>query len=161
MSQPRLIDQATLAALAAEAAQAPRLRKNQNFHADNADACHRLINALQPGTYIQPHRHLDAGKSESIIALAGSMGVLYFDEGGRIEQICVIAPGGAVVGVNVPAGTFHSLVALTPDCVFFESKAGPYAPLETAEKAAWAPAEGEPAVSAYLQHMLVHFNGLT
>ncbi|KAF0814244.1 hypothetical protein IGB42_01143 [Andreprevotia sp. IGB-42] len=159
MTDPLFIDQAMLARLGAEALQAPRLRKNRNFHTDNADPCHRLINALAPGTYVQPHCHLDASKAESIIALAGRIGVLYFDAAGRIGHSCVIEPGGDVVGVNIPAGVFHSVVALSDGCVFFESKAGPYQALGSGEKAHWAPAEGEASVGEYLQSMLAHFAG--
>ena len=36
------------------------------------------------------------------------------------------------------------------DSVFFEAKAGPYVAVHEAEKAAWAPAEGEPGMAAYL-----------
>ncbi|WP_035056869.1 WbuC family cupin fold metalloprotein [Andreprevotia chitinilytica] len=157
MSAPRLIDQNLLAELSREAAQSPRLRKNRNFHADNADACHRLLNALEPGTYVQPHRHLNPLKEETIIVLAGRVGVLFFDEAGQIDETCVIAAGGAVVGVNVPVGCFHSLVALEPGSVFFESKTGPYEALTDAEKATWAPAENQPETASYLDWMVSRF----
>ena len=54
----QLIGQHTLQALSAEAKTNPRLRKNLNFHANNEAQCHRLLNALEPGTYVQPHCHL-------------------------------------------------------------------------------------------------------
>jgi hypothetical protein len=52
--------------------------------------------------------------------------------------------------VNIPHGMYHTLVALEPGSVFFEAKAGPYAPLTSQEKAPWAPAEGELSASTYL-----------
>jgi hypothetical protein len=37
--------------------------------------------------------------------------------------------------------------------VFFEAKAGPYTPISDAERAVWAPREGEPQVAAYLRKL--------
>ena len=72
-----------LAEVSAEARESPRLRKNRNFHAME-DPVHRLVNALEPATYIRPHRHLDPAKCETAIALAGSIGVLVFDDAGEL-----------------------------------------------------------------------------
>ncbi len=157
MSDMVLIDQNMLAQLSAEAASAPRLRKNRNFHQANEDLCHRMLNALQPGTYVPPHRHLDAVKEETILALSGRFGCLVFDNDGKVVQSCELSPGGATMGINIKPGTFHSIVALEPNSVFFESKQGPYTPIAEAEKATWAPAEGQPECAAYLTFMLSHF----
>ncbi|MBB5193453.1 cupin fold WbuC family metalloprotein [Silvimonas terrae] len=157
MSDVLLIDQNMLGQLAAEAASAPRLRKNRNFHQSNEDLCHRMLNALQPGTYVQPHRHLDAVKEETILVLSGRFGCLVFDDNGKVVQACELSAGGAAMGINIKPGTFHSIVALAPNSVFFESKQGPYTPIAEAEKAAWAPAEGAPECAAYLTFMLSHF----
>ena len=54
-----LIDHALLTRLADEARQSPLLRKNHNFHGSDDDSCHRLLNAIEPASYIPPHRHLD------------------------------------------------------------------------------------------------------
>ena len=45
------IDSAMLDALGAEARRNPRLRKNRNFHAGESAVSHRLLNALEPGSY--------------------------------------------------------------------------------------------------------------
>ncbi|WP_432720044.1 WbuC family cupin fold metalloprotein [Jeongeupia wiesaeckerbachi] len=157
MTSPLFIDRSLLNELSAEAAQSPRLRKNRNFHTDNDDACHRLLNALEPGTYIQPHRHLAADKEETLIVLCGRVGVLLFDEAGAVTATRELVAGGETVGINVAPGVFHSLVALEAGSVFFESKAGPYAALSAAEKPAWAPAEGEAGVADFLAGMLARF----
>ncbi|STQ91893.1 WbuC family cupin fold metalloprotein [Iodobacter fluviatilis] len=152
-----LINKGTLADLSAAAKDSPRLRKNLNFHASNESACHRLLNALEPGTYVQPHRHSDVEKDETMIVLSGRFGVLIFDETGKITSQAVLAADGHL-GINIPAGAFHSMVALESGSVFFESKAGPYVPLSDSEKASWAPAEGEPGSEAYLTKMVACFN---
>lgn len=145
-----IIDTALFAQTARAAQESPRLRKNHNFHSDNNAACHRLLNALQPGTYVQPHCHLDPNKEETIVVVAGSFGMVIFDDQGKVTQHFVMSATGAQRGVNIPSGVFHCMIALEKDSVFFEAKAGPYVAVQQAEKAAWAPAEGEPGMAAYL-----------
>jgi len=143
MTTPVWITSELLSEITSEARASPRRRKNRNFHAME-DSVHRLVNALEPSTYIRPHRHLDPGKCETAIALAGSIGVLVFDDRGEILEKRVISPGGPIVGAEMPAGAWHTFVSLTPGSAFFEAKAGPYAPPGPDELAAWAPAEGAP-----------------
>lgn len=153
-----LITQAMLSALTLEAKAHPRRRKNRNFHADNSAPAHRLLNALEPDSYVRPHRHLDASKDETIVALKGRFGVVMFDAAGRIMEQAVISPEGACVGVNIAHGTFHSIVALDPGSVFFEAKAGPYVPIVAAELAEWAPSEGDAAAVGYLSGLRALFD---
>lgn len=151
------ISQQTLSELSEQAKQSPRLRKNLNFHAHNEAACHRLLNALEPGTYVQPHCHLSADKEETLIVLAGRIGVLIFHPDGSIAEQFVLSPQQHDFGVTIPSGVFHSMVALESGSVFFEAKAGPYVPISDAEKASWAPTETEPSSAAYLHEMLALF----
>jgi cupin fold WbuC family metalloprotein len=65
----------------------------------------------------------------------------------------LLAPGSVAMGVNIPHGTYHSLVALESGSVFFEAKAGPYVPLTPEEKASWAPAENDARAPDYLAYM--------
>jgi len=132
-----------LADLSQQARDSPRLRKNRNFHAMD-EPVHRLLNALEPGTYVRPHRHLDPDKAEAAIVVAGAIGVLLFDGEGAVLESRLLTPGGADVGVQMPAGVWHTFVAMEPGSVFFEAKAGPYAPQTPEETAAWSPAEGTP-----------------
>ncbi len=141
MKSPVWITSDLLSEITSEARESPRLRKNRNFHAME-DPVHRLINALEPSTYIRPHRHLEPSRCETAIALAGSIGVLVFDDGGKILEKRVMSPGGPVVGAEMPPGAWHTFVSLAPGSAFFEAKAGPYAPPGPDELAPWAPAEG-------------------
>jgi len=129
-----------LAEVSKEARESPRRRKNRNFH-DMSDPVHRLINALEPGTYIRPHRHLEASKAETAIAVAGRIGVVFFDEKGSVLDARAISPAGETRGVEVPPGTWHTFVALEPGSAFFETKAGPYRPPAGEELAPWSPEE--------------------
>ena len=157
MTDPRFIDQSLLADLSAQAAASPRKRKNHNFHAGNEAPCHRLLNALEMDSYIQPHRHLHPDKGETLIVVRGKLGALCFDDQGRITHKAVIAAGGEQIGLDTSAGVFHSFVALEPGSVIFEAKAGPYEPVSEAERAPWAPLEQSPDGLAYLAWMRAQF----
>ena len=157
MNIPQIINRELFGRVSSEARASSRRRKNFNFHVAEADVSHRLLNAMEPDSYIPPHCHRDASKDESIIALAGRFGVIFFDRDGNVTGTASLAPGGEAVGVNIPHGVFHSLVALEPGSIFFEAKAGPYKALESAEKAPWAPAEGEPDATAYLNFLRAMF----
>ncbi|MGE5242590.1 MAG: WbuC family cupin fold metalloprotein [Bacteroidota bacterium] len=153
MRDIQLINQDLLDQVSAQAQASPRRRKNYNFHVSEIDVCNRLLNAIEPDSYIQPHCHYDAEKDESLVIVRGRVGVVFFDAHGAITSQAVLEPGGAAVGVNIAHGVFHTLVGLAPGSVFFEAKAGPYAPLTAREKASWAPAEGDPQAAAFLARM--------
>ncbi|MGD9787525.1 MAG: WbuC family cupin fold metalloprotein [Sulfuricellaceae bacterium] len=149
-----LVSQSLLDAVSQTAAESPRRRMNRNFHDTNEAPCHRLLNAIEPGSYIQPHRHLDPNKEESIIVLRGAVGVVFFDDAGQVLGTARLVPGGENVAVNIPVGAYHSVLGLEPGTVFFEAKAGPYLPLLPAEKAPWAPGEGDAGAETYYAGLL-------
>lgn len=153
MNDIRIVNRATLDRLTAEAVASPRLRKNLNFHASDEDACHRLLNAVEPRTYIQPHRHLGVGKEETVAVLRGKLGVVVFNEDGVVTRTFVMTPGGENVAVHVPRALWHTWVVLEKGSVFLESKAGPYRPFAPEEKAPWAPPESDPKAAAYLKSL--------
>jgi cupin fold WbuC family metalloprotein len=150
MNTFQIIDRDFLERVSIQAKASPRRRRNHNFHASESDVCHRLLNAIEPDSYIQPHCHHETAKDETLIVVHGRLGVILFDERGAVTTTAVLAPVGESVGVNIPHGMYHTLVALDPGSVFFEAKGGPYAPLTSREKAPWAPAEGEPRAASYL-----------
>jgi len=147
------VDSARIAAVVAKAKAAPRLRMNDNLHAMD-DAIHRLLNATEPGTYVQPHRHGTPPKVETLAVIAGRGAVVLFDDAGRVTEKAVLAPNGPTHVVEVPAGAWHTLIALAPGTVWFEVKAGPYAAPPAQDVATWAPAPGDPAAAAYLEKLV-------
>lgn len=154
----RWLDRALLDAVVAEAQRSPRRRMNRNFHPYDDHPAHRLLNAIEPDSYVRPHRHLDPLKDETILCVKGRLGCILFDDSGAVQETCVLAPDGERFGVDIAHGQFHSLVALEPGSVMFEAKAGPYRALTKAEFASWAPADGEPA-RRWLDWMLGLFDG--
>ena len=156
--QIRILNQTFLDRLSAEAAATARRRKNFNLHEGDNAVCHRFFNALYAATYVQPHRHADPAKAESIVLLRGRMGVIEFDDQGEVIFSAAVKPGAVV---DVPANTWHTWVALEDDTIFFEAKAGPYLPLTPAEKAPFAPPEGDPRAPEYLVRLKSLFTAIT
>ena len=152
------LDAALLDELSARARSVPRLRAHHNLHDSPEAPAHRMLVAIEPGSYVRPHRHLDPNKAETIIVLRGRLGVIVFDEAGRREEAREMTPGGAVIGYNIPPGVFHSIVCLAPGTIFIEAKAGPYAVPLAAEWGTWAPAEGEPGTAEALAAMRSAFS---
>lgn len=131
----------------------PRLRRNHNFHPSDSSRCHRLLNAIEPASYIRPHRHLDPEKDEAFILMAGRLGIVLFEEDGSVAETVLLCRERGVLAADIPHGLFHTAVSLVSGTVFYETKAGPYLPLLESEKASWAPADDDPAAVAYLEHL--------
>jgi cupin fold WbuC family metalloprotein len=146
----KAINRQTLDQLSSLARENPRLRKNWNIHPHDDFPAHRLLNAMEPSSYIRPHRHLDPLKDETFMIVRGKLGVLLFDENGTITRRILLNADGDTFGVDVEAGVFHTAVSLAEGTVFFEAKAGPYRPLTAEEKAGWAPEEGSRESINYL-----------
>lgn len=145
----KIINRQLLDEVTAAAKSNPRLRKNWNIHPHDEFPAHRLLNAMEPASYIRPHRHLDPLKDETFMIVRGKLGILIFDDKGVVTEKLLLAAGGDNLGADIPAGVFHTAVSLEEGTIFFEAKAGPYVPLADNEKPAWAPEDG-PAATDYL-----------
>jgi len=146
----RLIDQSMLLALVERAEQAPRRRINLNFHPTSDDPVQRLFNAIEPDSYVRPHRHVDPVRWELMLAVRGACALLAFEENGTVSERVDLTAGGACLGAELPPGAWHTLVALEPGTVFFEVKQGPYLKPAPEAFAAWAPPEGDPRCPAFV-----------
>jgi cupin fold WbuC family metalloprotein len=136
------------------------MRQHLNIHQGYEDPCQRFFNALGTGSYIRPHRHSLDPKTEDLIAIRGMFALVTFGDGGEIERIVkfgtekFIEEGqAAAVGVELGAGTWHTVVALTDEAVLLEMKAGPFEPTAAKEPAPWAPEEGSADVEPYLRFL--------
>ena len=136
-----------LADLSGEARLRPRLRANRNLH-EMDDPVHRLLNAIEPGSYVRPHRHLYPPKTETVVVVAGALGLLLFDEEGNVARTELLRPPPGRFVADIQKGVWHTFVSLEAGTVFFEAKAGPYVSPGFDDLASWAPAEGEEEASA-------------
>ncbi len=141
----KLVSRTTLAELSAAARVNPRRRQNRNLHASHDEPVQRMLNALEPGTWLRPHRHAAAGRWELMTILSGRVALLTFDDRGTVRERHELSPQGPLLGVEIPADTWHTLVALEPGSVILEVKQGPYTPAGAQEFADWSPAEGRAA----------------
>ena len=123
-----VIDDDLLNKVSNEAKTTPRMRKNYNFHQSLDEKCHRFLNALEPETVIDIHRH--PSKDETFILLRGKVAVLtYSDDGNVIEKVVLSLEEGQY-GVNIPKGVWHKVESLVTGSVIFECKEGPFVPHE-------------------------------
>ena len=53
----KIIDEKLLNGVSELAKASPRLRMNFNFHGSLEAKCHRFLNAVEPGTKVEIHRH--------------------------------------------------------------------------------------------------------
>ena len=158
-SAPVFIRRECLDALSSTARESPRRRKNLNFHAELSHPAQRLLNAVEPGSYIRPHRHSHPDRDETFVVVRGALGLVIFDDSGRVTHSVVLRANGDTVGGHVPSGTFHTLVSLEPGSIFFEAKAGPYEAITDKDFGPWSPPEGHPDVAAYLGKLEALFAG--
>ena len=154
------IDTGLLDKTSAKAVTSPRRRMNHNFHAAYTDTLQRMLNAMEPLSYIQPHKHEDPDKVEVFFSLRGRILVVEFDEQGKITDHIVLDPLAGNFGAEIPARTFHTIVALDPGTVAYEVKDGPYSPIDDKNFASWAPKEGAEDAKKYLENLLAEI-GIT
>ena len=64
-----------------------RRRMNFNFHNEDSATLQRMLNAMEPDTYIQPHKHENPDKVEAFFVLRGRILVVEFDDEGNIIDI--------------------------------------------------------------------------
>jgi cupin fold WbuC family metalloprotein len=136
------ITRSDLDALAAAAQRGARRRQNRNLHPALTDPVQRLLNALELGSYVPPHRHAIPAKWELMALLTGRAVLLTFNDAGVVQERIDLDAGTPVI--EVPPATWHTLAALLPHTVLLEVKPGPYVPVASVDVAPWAPEEGSP-----------------
>ena len=133
------IDSKLLDETSAKAKVDARLRMNYNIHKHLDEAIHRMLNALEPGTYIRPHRHLQPPKNESFVILRGAVELIIFDDAGIVIQREKISQLTGVYGMDLESGIWHTLIVLEPNTVIFEVKTGPFVAMNDKDFAPWSP----------------------
>ena len=132
----------------AQARTSPRLRMNYNFHPELNDPVQRLLNALEPWTYIRPHKHTT--KEESFVLLRGTVLAVSFNDDGTIRDHAVLGQATGIQGIEFEENCFHMLTSLETGSAVFEIKEGPFVPHTEGSSAPWAPNEGTPEAKEFL-----------
>lgn len=147
------IDKDLLNRLAVDALRSERKRKHHNFHDSYDEPVQRLLNAIQPGSYIRPHMHKNPDKTEIFIALQGRFLVFIFDEEGNVTERIELVPVGETPGIEIPPGVYHTIAAMEPNSVAYEVKNGPFVESTDKNFAPWAPEEGTEEGRRYLEEL--------
>lgn len=121
------ITQTLLDSLTEQAKASPRLRMNYDLRNSDKDQSQRMLNAIEPGSFIPIHRHQKS--SETVVCLRGRLVWELYDE---FERKCTerieLSPNGSAVAMNVPQNQWHTVKALESGSVIMEIKDGPYEP---------------------------------
>jgi cupin fold WbuC family metalloprotein len=148
----KVFDASYLDGLSHEARSSHRKRMHRNLHGDHRDPCQRLWNAIEPESYIRPHRHLGDPKEETLIAVRGLMALVVFDDSGSLGRVVAFGAersSDVATGVVVPPGMWHTVLSLATGSVLFEAKPGPFYPELAKDFAPWAPVEGSEGAEEY------------
>lgn len=130
--------------------ESPRKRVILPIHRRQDAEVQRMINFLQPETYIRPHRHPQPHATESIVMLKGSIRFFIFDDSGKITGDTTLKAEPIPDVMDIEPGVWHSFLVLKPDTVLFECKKGPYNAETDKEFAGWAPPEEGSCVEKWL-----------
>ena len=139
-----VIDNKLLDSLFEQAKSSSRLRMNYDLRTTVADTSQRMLNALMPGTEVPIHRHEET--SETVVCLCGRLEEIIYeevveyvqDETSRTGEVMrkqtfkeverhLLCPAEGVYGMQIPAGTWHTIRVLEPS-VIFEAKDGAFGP---------------------------------
>ncbi len=83
-----------------------RMRMNYNFHESLEDKCHRMLNAVEPGTQVPIHRHV--AKDECFVVLRGKVRVTTHNDDGAVIGDVVLSRESGNYGVDIPKNVWHN-----------------------------------------------------
>jgi cupin fold WbuC family metalloprotein len=130
-----------------------RLRMNYDYH-ELSDPVQRMLNAIEPESYIRPHMHKDPDKTEMFIILKGRGVVVIFDDKGEVLEHHLLEAGGNTLAVEISPGVWHSVFSLDKGTIFLEIKDGPYEAISDKGFASWAPVPDDAeAANIYLEKL--------
>ncbi|OYT17358.1 MAG: hypothetical protein B7C24_03000 [Bacteroidetes bacterium 4572_77] len=137
-----------------KAKQSERSRMNYNFHPTLDDPIQRMLNALEPETYLPPHRHVNPHKVEIFLVLKGKVLVVEFDDNGSVIDHQVLDPLQGGYGCEIAAGVWHTLISLESGTVVYELKKGPFSAISEHNFATWAPKANDEKAKDYQLSLL-------
>ena len=139
----QLINSHLLSGLYDKAASSERLRQAFDLRTTPEDGSQRMLNALQPGTKVSIHRHLNS--AETNICIEGCLDVIFYEELPTVESGGPVHDGERAVdetafqevtrfrlcprekqyGIQIPKMAWHTIEVYEPSTIF-EAKDGKY-----------------------------------
>lgn len=135
----------------------PRKRIIYPIHRRPEALVQRMLNFMQPGTYVRPHCHPLPDAIETVQVLRGELGFLIFDGDGVVKSAHRLTAGTAASLLDIEPGTWHGMAVLAPDTVLLEIKRGPYDPRTDKTFADWAPDEDDKAAPERIAEWVARF----
>ncbi len=126
------------------------------LHQSPNDLFHEMVVLLHKRKYYRPHKH--PAKDESSHVIEGSMGVFVFDDNGDIGDACLLENRGNFL-YRVGANAYHTVLPLTDQVIFLESKLGPFQSEQDKIYPVWAPDGSSPVDTASYAEMLLKVLG--
>ncbi len=143
----RKIDIDLINGLSNDAKISSRRRMNLNIHKNPDDPIQRFLNAMEPGTYIRPHKHEFPLKRELFALVRGEFLVIEFDDEGNISDHIILSHESGNFAVEIDQSIWHTVIALKASSVALEVKDEPYNPEDDKIFAEWAPLEADTMAS--------------
>ena len=148
------IDNKFLSEKSQKGKESSRLRSMHNFHTFPEDPVQRMVNAIEPFSYVQPHKHENPDKREVFIILTGTLLVVEFNSEGKIISHIVLNTKTGNYGAEIAPCVWHTIVSLESGTTAYELKDGPYVPITDKNFAPWAPKEGSENAWQYTEKLL-------
>ncbi len=134
-----------------------RKRQHLNIHQNYSEVCQRFLNAIEPESYIRPHRHQTDPKNEMLVPINGLFAVYTFNDIGEILNLTYLSQKDTNINfsrlVEIPSNLWHTVIALEKGSVLLEIKAGPFNPKFPKDFAGWAPIESSLEAEVYLERL--------
>lgn len=130
-----------------------RLRIILPIHRKQDARVQRMINFLQPGTYIRPHQHPLEHATESLVLIQGSIRFYTFDDKGTVLTKNEVHSKPIPGVMDIEPKVWHSFVVLEENTMLFECKKGPYDAKTDKTFAKWAPAENSEEAITWLKRL--------
>lgn len=122
-----ILDKELLDNLTEYAKENERLRFAYDLRTTPQDQSQRILNALEPGTFLPIHRH--RASSETVVIIRGRLIERFYDNNGNLIHEILMEPNGDNPIVQIDKDVWHSLISLESGTIIFEAKDGPYKPL--------------------------------
>ena len=155
----RIVTNLELNDLSRKANSSIRRRQHLNIHENYSEPCQRLLNAIEPESYIRPHRHQTDPKNEMLVPINGLFAIFIFNDYGEILDLIYLSQKENNTKfskiVEIPSYRWHTVIALEKESVLLEIKAGPFNPEFPKDYASWAPNESSKEAAAYLKQLFI------
>ncbi len=126
-----VIDKDYLDKMTEEAKASERLRVARDLRTTAEDQSQRMLNAVEPGTQVPIHRHVNS--SETMIVVRGALREIYYDDEGEEIASFIVKAGSDCPAIQIPKGQWHGIEVLESGTVIFEGKDGAYVPVSPAD----------------------------